>query len=302
MPANGLYGEKFGEHLNVRAPIFFAQKHKKSLVAVTEVRSDEPERKLSEPTPREDAFIIALQLRAFPVHELWVDDTPQPAAALKAGDTSIYDLRSSQVFHINNPFHSIHFYFPREAIDAIADDAGAPHIDGLCFAPGAGNDDDVMRALTGTIRPAFERPQQANRLFVEHVALAVGTHMAHTYGAMPVGRRPARGGLAPWQEKRAREMLSAHLDGDLPLSLLAEECGLSAGHFARAFRRSVGTSPHQWLLQRRVDRATGLLRDGRSTLIEVALACGFADQSHFTRVFTRIVGVSPGAWRRRHLN
>lgn len=296
------YGERFGERLDVQAPIFFAQRHRTSVVAVTEIRSDAPEHKLTTPTAIEDAFIIALQLRDFPVHELWVDGKAQPVTELQAGCCSLYDLRQSQAFRINNPFHSVHFYFPREVMDAIADDAGAPRIGDLHFRPGVGHDDAVVRGLGTAILPAFEQPDQANRLFIEHVTLAVGTHLAESYGDMRAEHRARRGGLASWQEKRAKEFLDAHLDGDVPLAGVARECGLSASHFSRAFRQSTGTSPHQWLLQRRVDRAMELLVEPRWSLTDVALACGFADQSHFTRVFTRIAGLSPGAWRRQRLN
>ena len=54
-----------------------------------------------------------------------------------------------------------------------------------------------------------------------------------------------RGGLAPWQERRAKEILSANLDGDVPLKDVARECRLSVSHFSRAFRRTVGVAPHQ---------------------------------------------------------
>jgi AraC-like DNA-binding protein len=107
-----------------------------------------------------------------------------------------------------------------------------------------------------------------------------------------------RGGLAPWQAQRAKALMNANLDGKLPLSQLAEECGLSTRHFARAFRQSTGVPPHRWLLARRVERAKDLLHDAALSLAEVALACGFADQSHFTRIFTSVAGLSPGVWRR----
>jgi transcriptional regulator GlxA family with amidase domain len=110
--------------------------------------------------------------------------------------------------------------------------------------------------------------------------------------------RPLRSGLAPWQLKRAEEKLMANLEGNVSLADLAAHCGVSVGHFARAFRRSTGLSPHQWLMRRRVDEAKGLIRTRTLSLSEVALACGFVDQSHFTRVFTRQTGVSPGTWRR----
>ena len=79
---------------------------------------------------------------------------------------------------------------------------------------------------------------------------------------------------------------------------LAEECGLSPRHFARAFRQSTGVPPHRWLMRHRVQRAKELLRRQALSLADIALRCGFADQSHFTRVFSREVGFSPGQWRR----
>jgi AraC-like DNA-binding protein len=85
----------------------------------------------------------------------------------------------------------------------------------------------------------------------------------------------------------------------MSLSEVADVCGLSPNYFARAFKQSVGTPPHRWLLLQRVLRAKSLLRDARFSLSDIAVACGFADQSHFTRVFTSIVGASPGAWRKQ---
>ena len=98
--------------------------------------------------------------------------------------------------------------------------------------------------------------------------------------------------------RRAKELLSADLDGAVTLKEIAEECRLSVSHFSRGFRQTVGVAPHKWLQSFRVDAAKNLLRKQEKTLSDVALACGFADQSHFTRVFTRMTGISPGAWRR----
>src|SRR5262249_12050379 len=118
------------------------------------------------------------------------------------------------------------------------------------------------------------------------------------YGTACAVMQRATGGLAPWQEQHAKEMMNECLDGDVSLSDLARECRLSVTHFVRAFRRSTGLSPHQWLLARRIDRAKSLLAESGLSLAEIALACGFWDQSHFTRVFTADVGTSPGRWRR----
>lgn len=128
--------------------------------------------------------------------------------------------------------------------------------------------------------------------------MALVTHTAHAYAGMQSGARLLRGGLAPWQARRAQEMIAADLAGETPLAEVAAACGLSASHFARAFRKTTGLPPHAWLLQARVERAKALLRRAEGTIADVAQACGFADQSHLTRVFTHRVGLSPGAWRR----
>jgi len=111
-----------------------------------------------------------------------------------------------------------------------------------------------------------------------------------------------RGGLAPWQLRRAEALMSKNLgQRGAPLGQIAEACGLSARHFARAFRQSTGIPPHRWLLNRRVERAKELLSNSQLALSDIALACGFADQSHFTRIFSATVRLSPGHWRRVQL-
>ena len=73
---------------------------------------------------------------------------------------------------------------------------------------------------------------------------------------------------------------------------------MSTRHFARAFRQSTGVPPHRWVLRCRVQRAKEMLRTQALPLADVALRCGFADQSHFTRAFAREVRQSPRQWRR----
>jgi AraC-like DNA-binding protein len=79
---------------------------------------------------------------------------------------------------------------------------------------------------------------------------------------------------------------------------LANLVALSRSHFSRAFKRSVGLPPMEYVVVRRVERAKAIISGAREPLAEVALACGFADQAHLNRRFRDIVGVSPGRWRR----
>jgi AraC-like DNA-binding protein len=248
--------------------------------------------------PREDAYLIALQLRACHDHDLYFDGHLVRPQNWFAGVTSIYDLRRDPVADIRDPFHSIMFHLPRKALDAMAYEAGVPRVGDLRQEPGVSVDDPVVRHLLASLLPSSTKPDEAHPVFLDHVALALTVHIAHVYGGMSLNAGVARGGLAPWQERRVKELMSASLNEELPLSRLANECGLSVRHFARAFRQSTGYSPHRWLLKHRVDYARELLTNRAFSLPDVAFSCGFADQSHFTRVFTAMVGVSPGAWRR----
>src|SRR5262245_46768318 len=108
--------------------------------------------------------------------------------------------------------------------------------------------------------------------------------MAHP--APRISLKPKSGGLAPWQARRALQLMSSDLSGRLRLREAASACRRSVGHFSYAFRQTVGSSPHQWLLARRIE----LLLNTDHRLSEIALATGFADQSHFTRVFSRRMG------------
>jgi AraC-like DNA-binding protein len=228
-----------------------------------------------------------------------LDGRPIKTEPLCAGGVVFHDLRQIPQFYFNDPLDSVNYFLPRKTLDGIADDTGAPRIGDLRFIPGVGVMDHVVAQLTRLLLPAFDKPDQTSRLFAEHISLALGSHIAETYGGMKSAATRSRGALAAWQERRAKELLGANLKEDISTADVARECSLSAGHFARAFRQTTGLSPHQWLLRRRIDKAHELLCEGKLSLAQIASACGFADQSHFTKVYARLRGISPGVWRRQ---
>jgi AraC family transcriptional regulator len=293
------YGRRLGERLRVEsAPAIVTRSLRRADIAVTEIRCDHPSPAISDLIRQEDAFLVGLLLRDFPRKKCWEDGRQAPVYDLRAGESSIYDLRRNPTVLLDKPHHSLALYLPRAALDAIADEAHAPRIRDLRYKPGAGVSDATISSLGNLLLPALRHPEQANQLFVDYVLLALGAHIAQTYGGMRPVSRSVRGGLAPWQERRAKEIIRAGLKGGVPLKELARECGLSVAHFSHAFRRTLGVAPHNWLIEERIVLSKEKLRDDRLSLTDVAAECGFSDQSHFTRHFTRAVGVSPGAWRR----
>ena len=177
----------------------------------------------------------------------------------------------------------------------------AAHGLGLSGAPDLscppGERDPVLHHLALALLPILERTSEADPLFVDQLATTFQTYLLSRYaGAAP--RLQTKRRLSRSQEALAKELLRANLSGDLLVSEIATECGLSRGHFITAFRETTGLTPHRWLTARRIDRAKALLSMRSLPLADVAAACGFSDQSHLTRVFTRTVGVTPGSWRR----
>jgi len=110
---------------------------------------------------------------------------------------------------------------------------------------------------------------------------------------------PSRGGLSPTLTRRICAYMESHLGEKISLDGLASMAGLSAHHFARAFRQSVGMPPHGYLLQRRLEQVEQMLRDTQLPLSQIALAAGFSDQSHLARHFRRLTGMPPSLARCR---
>lgn len=299
MRDRGAFGKRLGDAFHLRnAPTLITRSLQKSTLAVTELKCDQPNMGKTEPLPLENAYLVALQLRECHDHDLYFDGHLARPTNFDAGVTSMYDLRRNPIADLRDPSHCLMFYLPRQALDNLAFESGTSLIGDLKFPLATGIDDPVVRHLLLSLLPAMANPSHAHPLFLDHVALALSVHIAHVYGGMNSQKGSFGGGLAPWQEHRAMEILTSDLKQEISLGKVAEQCGLSARHFARAFRQSTGMPPHRWLLKHRVNRALALLPNEDLSLAEIATSCGFSDQSHFTRVFTAMVGLSPGGWRR----
>ena len=109
--------------------------------------------------------------------------------------------------------------------------------------------------------------------------------------------RPMAGGLPGARLKRVLDYINAHLGSQLRIAEMASLANTSPHHFCELFRRSVGMSPHKYVVSRRIAHAKQLLRDGRLDVGDAAFASGFANQSHFTKVFRRRTGMTPREFR-----
>ena len=108
------------------------------------------------------------------------------------------------------------------------------------------------------------------------------------------------GGLPPWRLQRVFAYIRENLANEVSVADLAKTVGMSQYYFSKLFKMSTGTTPHQYVMRQRVERAQELLREGRSALAEVAAQVGFETQSHFTSVFRHLAGITPKRYREMH--
>ncbi|MFF8592294.1 helix-turn-helix transcriptional regulator [Streptomyces sp. NPDC015220] len=99
--------------------------------------------------------------------------------------------------------------------------------------------------------------------------------------------------------RRVRDRIDREYEQPLNVEALARSVNMSAGHLSRQFRAAYGESPYAYLMTRRIERATALLRRGDLSVTEVCFAVGCASLGTFTTRFTELVGMPPGAFRRQ---
>lgn len=135
------------------------------------------------------------------------------------------------------------------------------------------------------------------RIYAESLVQTLVLHLLRNYSTANRKSENASGGLSGYKLRRVTEFICEHLDQDLSLAEIAEVADLSQFHFARAFRRTTGMTPQQFITQKRIERAKNLLAEGDLPLVEVSLRAGFKNQSHFTTLFRKFTRLTPKAWR-----
>jgi AraC family transcriptional regulator len=154
-------------------------------------------------------------------------------------------------------------------------------------------DDGLAGVVRAMVREVAEGcPHGA--LFAESLSTSVLLRLARTHGQW----RHERGTLTAAQLRRVDELIHDCAGGSPSLTMMAGATGYSKAHFVRLFRRTTGTSPHRYVLLRRLHRASRLIATSTLSLAEVATETGFASQSHLTTAFVRRYGCTPGVARR----
>ena len=159
----------------------------------------------------------------------------------------------------------------------------------------------VVELIFDALQADLAQGSPAGPLVGESLIAALVAHLAGQAGLAGQGGQlsaqgRANGPLSARAHARVVDLVEARLAEPVTLQDMADAAGLGVRQFTQAFRAATGWSPHQYMLQRRVDQAQRLIRQGLP-LADVALQCGFCDQSQLSRTFARLVGTTPGRYR-----
>jgi AraC family transcriptional regulator len=158
----------------------------------------------------------------------------------------------------------------------------------------------ILASLLETATVALNTDRRVTQKCIRRAAALLGIDLSSGRDAT-AARSHLRGGLASWQAKRLRSYIEDKLDSTIRANDLAGVVRLSTSYFFRAFRKTFGETPIDYIMRRRMLRAQELMLKSRVSLSQVALECGMCDQAHFSRTFRRIVGTNPTVWRRQSL-
>ncbi|XQQ05745.1 MAG: AraC family transcriptional regulator [Leptolyngbya sp. IPPAS B-1204] len=192
---------------------------------------------------------------------------------------------------------TLHIVIDPNFLDKIA-------VDTECISPGKIEllpvlkaSDHKLESLVQLFLAELDQSDLGERLYLESLSSMLGVHLLRRYCNITPDFRQYCDGLAPHRLNAVLEYIQDHLHQELSLDEIATQIGMSRCYFATQFKQAMGITPHQYVSQQRVEKAKQYLRLHKLSITDVALECGFANQSHLTKVFKKQTGTTPKAYR-----
>lgn len=213
------------------------------------------------------------------------------------GDLCITPAGIPSSYHAEGNDHYLYVQISSMFLQQVAEEALEMNPDRVELMPAFQVRNPQMGQLLRLLQSELHQSARMGRLYVESLANALVVNLLQDHSATQPRIAHYEGGLGDRKLLQVTRYIDNALDQDIKLTDLAQLAEMSQSHFSRLFKQSMGLSPHQYLLQQRVERAKQLLKHTNQSLVEIALACGFDSHSHFTRQFRQITGVTPKAYR-----
>ena len=246
-----------------------------------------------------DCHVVGIALQPIPDITIYAANKLIHTGALPRGSMRVNEPRLSARGIFRGAYDVLHLHVPNAMVAEYVDSEYAQTRSTPLVADHP-IVDPVIERLARSLIHAEELGGAFGQSYADGISLAITAQLFGGSRDAASPRRPRVSGLSRWRLRRATEFMAANLAEPISLVEIAAATGLSRMHFAAQFRVATGLRPHEYLLQRRIERAQLLLLTSRMPLAELALEVGFKTQAHFTTVFARVVGETPNVWRQRN--
>ena len=161
--------------------------------------------------------------------------------------------------------------------------------------------DPLVHQIGRSLAAEVDAGAPAGSIYAESLVNTLVAHLLRHYSTAGERFQHHLGGLPKHKLRRVTEFIEENLEHDLTLAEIAEIAELSPFHFARSFKQATGSTPIQFLTQRRIDLAKRLLVESELPIVEIGLRAGFKNQSHFTTLFRKVTAMTPKSYLNEHL-
>jgi AraC family transcriptional regulator len=186
----------------------------------------------------------------------------------------------------------LHIYLQPELITQIAERSNV-NCDRIHLVIYFSNLDLQLQQIAMLLLSEIKSGGIIGRLSAEALTQVLVIHLLRHYSTVTQPITSEGRSLAHNQIQQAIDYIHAHLDRDLSLAELASVVNISPTYFASLFKQAMGISPHQYVIQQRVEKAKLMLKKTDLAIADIALQVGFSSQSHLTQQFKRVTGMTP---------
>lgn len=240
---------------------------------------------------------ICLSLASRPVPSLHIKGGKTQAGLYGKGDISLTPAKTPLFARWDNEDHFLEIRIAADFIETIAKETLSKNPEQIELLAEFRMRDPQLEAISLMLLAELQQENLGSRLYIESLTNVLAVHLLRQYATAKPHLPIYEGGLSQRQLVQVLDYINDHLEQEIKLADLAALLGMSQFHFSHLFKQAIATTPYQYLLQQRIERAKQLLKQTDQAIMEIALQCGFNNHSHLSQQFRRLTGMTPKSYR-----